>query len=52
MGMSSNIFSVGDAPKEDKKPKYIRVAQKFVHDHTDFEGKVCTIYFINPVGKL
>ncbi|PLW18607.1 hypothetical protein PCANC_09197 [Puccinia coronata f. sp. avenae] len=40
MGMSSNIFSVGDAPKEDKKPKYIRVAQKFVHDHTDFEGKV------------
>ncbi|PLW13473.1 hypothetical protein PCANC_26776 [Puccinia coronata f. sp. avenae] len=39
MGMSSNIFSRGDSPKEEKIPKYLTAVRTFIND-INFEGKV------------
>ncbi|KNZ48676.1 hypothetical protein VP01_549g4 [Puccinia sorghi] len=39
MGMSSNIFSTGDCPKDEKRPKFLTAVRTFIHD-INFEGKV------------
>jgi len=39
MGMSSNIFSIGDSPKEEKRPKFVTAVRTFIND-INFEGKV------------
>jgi hypothetical protein len=44
MGMSSNIFSRGDSPKEEKIPKYLTAVRTFIND-INFEGKVCPKLF-------
>ncbi|KAI7945549.1 hypothetical protein MJO29_011937 [Puccinia striiformis f. sp. tritici] len=39
MGMSSNIFSRGDSPKKEERPKYLTAVRTFIND-INFEGKV------------
>ncbi|EFP83164.2 uncharacterized protein PGTG_09117 [Puccinia graminis f. sp. tritici CRL 75-36-700-3] len=39
MGMSSNIFSRGDSPRHEKRPKYLTAVRTFIND-INFEGKI------------